>query len=76
MVKQCKKTGISIEEGGLSTYTQETQQSSNMTTPPRRRRPKLQVRRKEVESLTNVVTLTSNSDVEPPNVAMVQIGSG
>ena len=59
-VKQCKKAGISIEEGGLSTDTQEAQQPYDVTTPPRRRRPKLQVRRKEVESLTDVVTLTSD----------------
>ena len=74
--KKCKKAGISIEEGGLSTDTQETQQPSNVTTSPRWRQPKLQVRQKEVESLTNVVTLTSYLDDEPPNVAMIQIGSG
>ena len=74
-VKQCKRVGISIEEGGVSNNTQEAQHPFNVSTPPRRRWFKMQVRQKELESVTNAVPLASNSDDAAPNVATVNIGS-
>ena len=44
-----------------------------VSTPPRRRRPKMPVRRKEVESNTNAVPLTLDSDDAASDVATVQI---
>ena len=74
-VKQCKKVGISTEEDGVSTDTPKAQNPSDVSTPPRRRRPKMQVRRKEVDSNTNVVPLTLDLDEATPIVAIVKIGS-
>ena len=74
-VSQCKKIGISTEHGGVSTDTQEAHHPSDETTPTRWRRPKMQVRRKEVESVTDVVHLTSYSNDAAPAVVTINIGN-
>ena len=63
VVKQCKKAGISTQPQGVSTDVDESQNpfEGGVSTPPRRRRPKMPIRRKEVESNTDVVSLTSDS---------------
>ena len=78
VVKQCKKAGISTQPQGVSTDVDESQNPSEggVSTPPRRRRPKMPIRRKEVESNTDVVSLTSDSDDAASDVAIVQIQHG
>ena len=72
VVEQCKKAGISNEEG-VSTDVGEALNPSEggVSIPPRRRRPKMPVRRKEVESNTDVVPLTSDSNDATLDVATV-----
>ena len=78
VVKQCKKAGISTQPQGVSTDVDEALNPSEggVSTPPRRRRQKMPVRRKEVESHTDVYSLTSDSDDVAPDVAIVQIQHG
>ena len=73
VVEQCKKARISTEEG-VSTDVGEALNPSEgcVSTPPRGRRQKMPVRRKEVESNTYVVPLTLDSDDAASNVATVQ----
>ena len=76
VVEQCKKAGISTEEG-VSTDVGEALNPSEgcVSTPPRGRRQQMPIRRKEVESNTDVVPLTSDSD-DVADVAIVQIEHG
>ena len=73
MFVQC--IALSPVDGGVSTDTQEAHHPSNETTPTRRRRPKIQVRRNEMESVTDVVRLTSNLDDATYGVATINIGN-
>ena len=74
VVEQCKKAGISTEEG-VSTDVGEALNPSEgcVSTPPRGRRQQMPIRRKEVESNTDVVPLTSDSDDAASDVDTVQI---
>ena len=74
-MKQCKTAGTSTEDGGVSTDTKEAHDPSDVFTPPTQRRPKIQVRRKEVELVTNVIPLTSYLDDIAKTVHTVNIGS-
>ena len=73
VVKQCKKMGISTEEGGVSIDVCEALNPFDVSMPPRRRPPKMQVRRKEVESNIDVVPITLDSDDVAWDVATIQI---
>ena len=77
VAKQCKKVGISTEEG-VSTDVGEALNPYEgcVSTPPRGRRQKMSVRRKEVESHTDVVPLTSDSNDVASDVATIQIQHG
>ena len=68
MVEQCKKARISSEEALKPS-------EGCVSTPPRGRRQKMLVRRKEVVSNPDVVPLTSDSD-DVADVAIVQIEHG
>ena len=68
-VLQCKKVGISTKDGGVSTNKQKP--NTHLMRPNHRDgddQNVVQVRRKEVESVTDVVPLTSNSDDATLNV--------
>ena len=75
VVKQYKMAGISTEEGGVSTDIPEALIPSDVSTPSRQRRPEIQVRRNEMESVTDVVRLTSNLDDATYGVATINIGN-